>query len=177
MSKWLLILICVCVILALFAKAIGEEVPSVLVSVEGWESSSWGDYPNHEGHERRKLLFRMNTGKIRYAIQYSYCADKSHAPNVATPEGYIGMPEPRWENFYGNGFLYIVVNGIDIGLTKPFAIRKLEDGERGSVQIIWQHFAQIQGFCLQNSVSENCRGLFGCIQRHFDGFCEPQEFR
>lgn len=109
----------------------------VIVEVSEWKSEVWRDYPGHSGHERKTMTFSLDSGTIRYAIKYGYCADKSHAPDVAIPEGYIGMPEPRWENWYGNGFLYIIVNGKDIGLTKPSVIRKLEEGERGSVQIVW----------------------------------------
>ncbi len=114
----------------------GDEF-DVIVEVSEWKSEVWRGYPGHSDHERKTMTFSLDSGSIRYAIKYGYCADKSHAPDVATPEGYIGMPEPRWENWYGNGFLYIIANGKDIGLTKPSAIRKLEDGERGSVQIVW----------------------------------------
>lgn len=114
----------------------GDEI-GALVEVRKWETRSWGDYPGHANHERQIITFTLDSGMIGYAIQYSYCADPSHAPDVATPEGYIGMPQPSWENWYGNGFLYIIVNDRDIGLTRPSVIRKLEDAERGSVQIVW----------------------------------------
>lgn len=119
---------------ALFSQ---EGDIGVIVEVSEWKSEVWRDYPGHIGHERKTMTFSLDSGAIRYAIKYGYCADKSHAPDVAIPEGYIGMPEPRWENWYGNGFLYIIVNGKDIGLTKPSVVKKLEGGERGSVQIVW----------------------------------------
>jgi hypothetical protein len=121
----------------LSVSATDNDEAGVIVEVGKWEVQSLGNYPGHENHQWQNLTFSLDTGLIRYRIKYAYCSDPSHAPNVATPEGYIGMPEPRWENWYGHGFLYIIVNDKDIGATKPTIIRKLEHGERGSMQVVW----------------------------------------
>ena len=114
-----------------------ELVPEVMVDVGPVSRSSWGSYPGHVGHPCVRRSFSLDSGTEGFNLLYSCCPDKSHAPEVATPEGYIGMPGPSSANWYHNGFVRWVVNGTDIGRTPLASLRRGEAGKRGSVQLVW----------------------------------------
>ncbi len=136
--------LCLALVLALtFLAGVGvsageEARRGALAEMQEWKTESWGSHPGHVGHTRHTRLFSLDSGAERYQLRYSYCGDAAHAPHVDTPEGYIGMPGPSAANWYHNGFLSLRVNGKDVGRTKPTLIRRLEDGERASVQILWE---------------------------------------
>jgi len=118
--------------------AAADEGPQVVVEVGPKRVASWGNHPGHVQHPRHTILATLDSGAERYGLRYSCCPHPSHAPGVATPEGYIGMPLPTSVNWYHNGFLRIVVNGRDIGTTPLAALRRGETGRRGSVQFVWR---------------------------------------
>ena len=129
----------VAVVSCVFAlAAAGAEGPQVTVEVGPKRVESWGNHPDHVNHPRHTILATLDSGAERYGLRYSCCPHASHAPNVATPEGYIGMPLPTSVNWYHNGFLRIIVNGTDIGTTPLKALRRGETGRRGSVQLVWR---------------------------------------
>jgi len=134
-ERFVAFLICLSVGLSFSLTFAGDE-EQVLVGAGEWESQSWGDYPRHVNHQRKLMRFFLDSGVERYTLQYSYCADASHAPLVETPEGYLGMPGPSSCNWYHNGFLYLMVNEKDAGRVIP-TIRFLEQGSRGLVQVLW----------------------------------------
>ena len=117
------------------AEALGHQVAAEVTSKH---VGSWGSHPGHVNHPRHTTLATLDSGAERYGLRYSCCPHPSHAPGVATPEGYIGMPMPSSVNWYHNGFLRIVVNGKDIGTTPLAAFRRSETGRRGSVQLVWR---------------------------------------
>lgn len=131
----LLTLACLLVSTLLWAEPSKEY--GVIVTLGQWRESQMGNYPKHENHPTIGIEFRLNTGKLEYGLRYHVCIDKSHAPDVATPEGYIGMFAPSMGNWYHNGFLYVSVNDRDIGLSRASAVRVPEQGERGMVDIIF----------------------------------------
>lgn len=114
----------------------GEE--EAMVSVSKKERSSWGNHPGHVNHPRETIACFLDSGVEKYSLRYSCCPHPSHAPNVATPEGYIGMPAPSSVNWYHNGFVRFIVNGKDIGEMPLCSLRQGETGERGSVQFAWE---------------------------------------
>ena len=116
------------------ADALGD---GVVVDIGAVTQGSWGDYPRHVGHPRWSRSFGLGSGAESYGLQYSCCTHPSHAPEVATPEGYIGMPRPISANWYHNGFVRFIVNGRDIGRTPLTALRRGATGRQGSVELVW----------------------------------------
>ena len=102
-----------CLVL-LAVHAAGAEEPGVFVQVGPKRVESWGDHPGHVRHPRHTILATLDSGAERYGLRYSCCPHPSHAPGVATPEGYIGMPLPSSANWYHNGFFRIIIDGTEI---------------------------------------------------------------
>ncbi|HIE09266.1 MAG TPA: hypothetical protein EYP65_05400, partial [Armatimonadetes bacterium] len=109
----------------------------VTVSDLGWRVATTG-YLRHEGHKFAQQTVVLDTGRIRYAVKYCSCIDPAHKGRAAPLEGYIGMPMPTSENWYHSGFLFVRLNGVDIGTYKVKAVRVVETGERGAVDICWE---------------------------------------
>ena len=126
-----------CLVL-LAVHAAGAEEPGVFVQVGPKRVESWGDHPGHVRHPRHTILATLDSGAERYGLRYSCCPHPSHAPGVATPEGYIGMPLPSSANWYHNGFFRIIIDGTDVGTTPLAALRRTEVGRRGAVQFVWR---------------------------------------
>lgn len=91
----------------------------------------------HEGHTFREQAATLRTGVRDYQIAYKACVDPAHAPDVAYLEGYIGMPLPTSCNWYHSGFLFLHINGRDIGLTPLSTMLLSEQGARGMVDLVW----------------------------------------
>lgn len=94
---------------------------------------------DHKGHVFREQQANFSLGQAAYAICYKACVDKAHAPNVAPIEGYIGMPRPTSCNWYHSGFLFITLNGKDIGTTPLSSMMVAERGERAILDMVWRH--------------------------------------
>lgn len=91
----------------------------------------------HEGHLYREQTATLATGAAVYAIAYKACVDEAHAPKVAYLEGYLGMPRPASCNWYHSGFMFVRINGRDIGITPLSSMLASEDGERAMVDLVW----------------------------------------
>ncbi len=91
----------------------------------------------HEGHAFREQAATLRTGVRDYQVAYKACVDPAHAPDVAHLEGYIGMPLPTSCNWYHSGFLFLHINGRDIGLTPLSAMLLSEQGARGMADLVW----------------------------------------
>lgn len=96
------------------------------------------DHPDHPGHLFREQEARFNLGRAGYTIAYKACVDPAHEGKVAPLEGYIGMPAPASSNWYHSGFLFISLNGKDIGSTPLNAMLVAERGERAILDMVWQ---------------------------------------
>jgi len=115
-----------------------DVAKAALVSVnDPGATTTAGRHPGHEGHEYLSRSITMDTGRTRYGIRYGACVDKAHGDKVVPYEGYIGMPLPTSCNWYHGGFLFIVINGADIGATRLKGMRVAEGGERGAVDMVW----------------------------------------
>ncbi len=94
-----------------------------------------GDHPNH--------LFREQTATFglaehNYRIAWKACVDPAHGGRVAPIEGYVGMPGPSSANWYHSGFLFIRLNGRDIGTTPLSSMMAVESGpERAILDLVW----------------------------------------
>ncbi len=94
-------------------------------------------YPRHEGHKFVEHTVNLDTGRVLYAIKYCACIDPAHKGRAAPLEGYIGMPRPTSCNWYHSGFLFVRINGVDIGTFFLKSMRVVESGERGAVDLFW----------------------------------------
>ena len=114
-----------------------EDGPrEVLVDVGEGKTRKTGS-PGHEGHDIFSQDGGIDTGKVRYGVRYTGCYDESHGEAAGILEGYIGMPEPASCNWYHSGFLQIAINGTDIGTTRLADMYAGEDGQRGSITMLW----------------------------------------
>ena len=95
------------------------------------------EHPTHRGHTAIQRQAKLLFGKVDYSIKYSACTDKSHAPGVAPIEGYLGMPEPGTCNWYHSGFLFLAINGRDIGTTPLSSMVAAERGDRAILDLVW----------------------------------------
>lgn len=95
------------------------------------------DHPDHPGHLFREQEARFNLGRVGYTTVYKACVDPAHEGKVAPLEGYIGMPAPASSNWYHSGFLFIHLNGRDIGTTPLEAMLVAERGERAILDMVW----------------------------------------
>lgn len=109
------------------------------VSLSGPKDTTLGEYPGHSGHRFREMEGRMDLGKIAYALRYCACMDPAHAPNASWLEGYIGMPGPSACNWYHSGFLFIRLNGQELGTVPLSSMTVAEQGERGILDMVWHH--------------------------------------
>jgi len=93
----------------------------------------------HSNHPlvTRTARFVWNVGS--YSITYKACVDASHRPEVVPIEGYIGMPTPSSSNWYHSGFLFLRVNGKEIGRAPLSSIQVSETGDRAMVDLVWHH--------------------------------------
>jgi len=111
---------------------------SVTVADLGWRETVT-QYPGHEGHKFAEQTVILDTGRVKYAVKYCSDIDPSLGEGRASPtEGYIGMPMPTPENWYHSGFLFVRLNGVDIGTYRVKAVRVVESGERGAVDFFWE---------------------------------------
>ncbi len=89
------------------------------------------------GYEWTQHRFTLNNGLLRYIIGYqAHWATEGLAVQLS-PEGYLGMPGPASANWYGGGFMNILLNGKSLGNERPAGLRLVERGERGMVEVLW----------------------------------------
>ncbi len=91
----------------------------------------------HEGHLIRELHSVFGFGPAAYAIAHKVCVDPAHGGKVVPLEGYIGMPRPSSCNWYHSGFIFIQINGRDIGTTPISSMMAVESGERAIMDMVW----------------------------------------
>jgi hypothetical protein len=89
------------------------------------------------GKKRAEQVFTFNLGKSRYRIRYGAVVDPSQPGKAFPSEGYVGMPAPCSCNWYHGGFLFVRVNGQDVGRTKLHAGVVAETGSRAIADLVW----------------------------------------
>ncbi|NCO37564.1 MAG: hypothetical protein COY42_07850 [Armatimonadetes bacterium CG_4_10_14_0_8_um_filter_66_14] len=98
-----------------------------------------GDYPGHPSHTFLERTAGFRFGPVAYAIAYKACIDKAHGGKVAPLEGYIGMPVPTACNWYHSGFLFVSLNGQELGTTPLSSMLVAQRGERAILDLVWRH--------------------------------------
>jgi hypothetical protein len=97
------------------------------------------EYPGHQGHMTTTHDIALQNDLLTYALRYTACIDKAHAPFVAPIEGYIGMPGPTSCNWYHSGFLRIAIDGDDIGRYPLGDFSALDSGDRGLARMVFDY--------------------------------------
>lgn len=93
---------------------------------------------DHPGHLFREQIATFGLAGSTYRIAYKACVDPAHEGKVAPLEGYVGMPAPCSCNWYHSGFLFIRLNGRDIGTTPLSSMLVAETGERAILDLVWR---------------------------------------
>jgi hypothetical protein len=130
------------------------------VSLRPVQKRSLGDYPGHAGHEETHQDASFRFGPLPYGISYNACTDPAHAPNVAPLEGYVGMPQPSSCNWYHSGFLFVRLNGRDVGATPLSSMLVAETGRRALLDLVW------------HAPEADVRVRFAGLPGHDELFCE-----
>ncbi len=82
----------------------------------------------------QSFVFHLPT---RYTIRYVAIVDAEQPGKAFPTEGYIGMPAPTSCNWYHSGFLFVRVNGQEIGRTKLRTAYVAETGARAIADLVW----------------------------------------
>ena len=91
------------------------------------------------GHKIEKRSVTLDSGVVRYGMQYTGCVDPSHGIQRPSSEGNFGMPQPISGNWYWSGFLKLTINGVDAANCPVEDWRVLESGSRGLFQVVFAH--------------------------------------
>jgi hypothetical protein len=142
-------------LLVLVAGAVfaAEAPPEAHVSLQAWREQKLTDYPGHTGQILKSRAATLSFGPIEYSLQYNAATDPAK-PDVVFPlEGYVGMPGPVSTGWYHGGFLFLAINGQDIGSTPLSSMTVVEQGQRGMLDLVW--------YGAQAAVRERFVGLGG----------------
>ncbi len=116
-------------------QADAPAAPTATVDLGAASEHPLTDAP-HQGlvlHEQEADFHLATT----YGIRYTVAVDKAHPETVRPVEGYIGMPRPTACNWYHSGFLFILLNGRDIGSTPLSSMAVAESGPRAICDLVW----------------------------------------
>jgi len=131
----------VCLLLTALAASklrAGEAPPIADVGLGPVESRGVEGDPSRRGQVYRSQLATFTQDALHYGIRYNVCVDTTQGDRLLPSEGYLGMPLPSSSNWYHSGFLFLVLNGQDIGSRTPLAsMRVTERGSRAIVDLVW----------------------------------------
>lgn len=133
--------LCLVVTIGLLGSTVpgaAEPAPAVAVHDRGVKHQP----ATHEctpGHKIEKRHVTLDSGAMRYALQYSGCVDPSHGDKRPSAEGNFGMPEPISGNWYWGGFMKVLINGVDATNRPVEDWRVIETGPRGAFQVVFAH--------------------------------------
>lgn len=126
-------------ILTCWLAAAGPAKPGVSLSLADWKLRQLNGTGPHAGRVLRERQATLNLGDQRYAVSYKAAYDESQPERAFPIEGYIGMPSPCSSNWYHGGFLFVILDGQDIGNTPISSVTGAERGARGIVDMVWRH--------------------------------------
>ena len=87
--------------------------------------------------KRAEQHFTFTLGESRYRIRYSVVVDPAKPGKGFPSEGYVGMPAPCSANWYHGGFVFVRINGRDIGGTMLHSGTVAETGRRAIADLVW----------------------------------------
>lgn len=95
------------------------------------------DQPALAALQRVRQAFTFANGTARYTLDYHGYWDAKSGAAKPTAEGYLGLPQPSSCNWYGGGFLDVLLDGASLGTIQP-APRLVEQGPRGLAELLWK---------------------------------------
>ena len=126
-------------VVALSSAFAQSSPPQVLVTDYGAQTSVAG--PGAPAHivGLKRLVHRivMDTGVREYGLRYLVAHDDKRPGVAIIGEGYIGMPQPSDQNWYGGGFFDLQINGKTIGTTPIHSLTGRRGGNRGYVDFVF----------------------------------------
>jgi len=91
----------------------------------------------HAGKKHAEQAFTFALGKRLYRLRYVAAVDPAQPGKAFPAEGYLGMPAPCSCNWYHGGFLFVRVNGRDVGEASLHAGLVAETGSRAIADLVW----------------------------------------
>jgi hypothetical protein len=126
------------VLLAPAGRLSAEDLsPMIDASMNPLQVQNLGDTPGHKNHAMHIRDAMLLCDKANYAIRYCACVDPAHQGKAVPMEGYIGMPQPSAANWYHSGFLFILLNGRDIGTTPLSSMVIAQRDRRAVLDMVW----------------------------------------
>lgn len=113
-----------------------EPAPRASVGTKGLTLKPIAKGPN-SGKQRAEQAFDFTFGERPYQVRYAVVADPAQPDKAFPSEGYVGMTRPCSCNWYHSGFIFVKVNGQDIGTTKLHKGYVAETGSRAIADIVW----------------------------------------
>ncbi|MFW6108206.1 MAG: hypothetical protein ACOC8D_00180 [bacterium] len=135
-SPRLAVLAAACLVAAGAGGRAGQPAQRATVTTPGMSRRpiSEGD---RAGQQRAEQPFDFHLGPARYRIRYLAFLDPQRPDRAFPSEGYLGMPRPSSCNWYHGGFLFVRVNGQDIGRARRARACVAETGQRAIADLVW----------------------------------------
>ncbi|MGD8240985.1 MAG: hypothetical protein PVH68_20705, partial [Armatimonadota bacterium] len=111
---------------------------AAVVTLGQWQSRTL-QREDMRGKTQRSRDAGFDMGTIPYTIKYTAAVDEADPSKAIPVEGYIGMPRPTSANWYHSGFLFVIVNGQDIGTAALSSMMATETGGRAMLDLVWRH--------------------------------------
>jgi len=112
--------------------------PAAIVDLGPVQTQALDQAPSGQAKVHRSQLAKFTLGQCRFGIQYHATVDPAHPDQLLPSEGYLGMPEPSSSNWYHGGFVFVLVNGQDIGRRTPLSSMTVsERTRRAMVDLVW----------------------------------------
>lgn len=122
-------------LLAACCLVTAAELPSAIVSVDAPRDRELTG--ERAGQIGREIHANFGFGPITYAVAHKFRFDPNVPGKIDWSEGYLGMTRPTSANWYGGGFLFVTVNGHDIGLDPISSMVGVERGDRAILDMVW----------------------------------------
>jgi len=122
--------------LLLLAAALGAEPQRATVDTTGVTLKPITS-GKHAGMRRAEQTFTFHLDPSRYQVRYHAIVDPKAPDRLAFGEGYLGMPAPSSSNWYHGGFLFVRLNGQEVGHTPLHRACVAETGRRAIADFVW----------------------------------------
>lgn len=126
---------------AIAVAARGSEGDRVDVGISPVERRVYDDAAR-QGNVSEARVATFHNAPTSYGIRYTVQHDRQG--KIVPGEGYLGMPLPSTCNWYHGGFLFLSLNGKDIGTrTAASGMYVAESGRRGLADLVWRDPAAV----------------------------------
>ncbi|MBN2449468.1 MAG: hypothetical protein JXR77_03710 [Lentisphaeria bacterium] len=126
-------------LLSAVAADAGDPPATVQVTVKPETTRPLRTYKGHERQVLRQTEVRLRNEAASYSLRVMAGHDPAIPERAFPVEGYLGMPGPTSCNWYHGGFLWVLLNGEDVGEVPLSGVMATEEGSRGMVDMVWHH--------------------------------------